>query len=165
MKDYFKPNRNTAPAMILSLYHTLLSLISQLLQWGKIGRCFKHRIRSMRSVFKPEVTNPTPHNKRCWVLSIPHQLIPAVYSLGVEGFTLISSDCSLAEAELWAVTCAGLQNTVLPPSNFSILCKNHRISLTASASQAKQPGSTQRSSWVFVSGLLGVKREICQGNF
>lgn len=73
-----------------------------------IGRCFRHRIIGMRSVFKPEVTNPTLHNKGSWVLSIPHQLICVVYSLGVEGFTLISSDCSSAEAELWAVTWAGL---------------------------------------------------------
>lgn len=56
----------------------------------------------MRWVFKPEVTDPTLHNKGCWVLNILYQLIHVVYSLGVEGFTLISSDCSSAEAELLA---------------------------------------------------------------
>lgn len=139
--------------MILSLCHTLLSLISEQLQWGKIGRCIKHRIISVRSVFKPEVTNPTLHG----MLSAQHPtpVNPCCLLPCVEGFTLVSSDCSLAQAELWAVTWPGLFRAHFchPPILVSFAKNTEFLQLHQQARQSSQaahkgaPGFLSLGCW------------------
>lgn len=89
--------------------------------------------------------HPVPVNPCC--------LLPCCGGFYTDKFWLLLSTGRAVGSNLTRT----FQSTVLPPPNFSILCKNHRISLTASARQAKQPSSKQRSSWVFSLGCWGWK--------